>query len=76
MKVNLLSVAQKLNDQVQMGEGEFRSLMKALFPDVPSYHINTVVRLTKSEGKKGRFSTITDRLGGKCERPHILLNSN
>ena len=47
-----------------MGEGEFRSLLKSLFPDVPSYHVRTVVRLVKQEGKKGRFQTITERLGG------------
>jgi len=30
-----------------MNEGDFRTLMRSLFPDIPSYHINTVVRFVK-----------------------------
>ena len=64
MKVNILSVAEKLNDEVDMLEGEFRDLLKKLFPDVPSSHINAIVRTVKMKGKKKRFDTLVERVGG------------
>ena len=50
MKVNILTIAQRLNDQVEMSEGEFRDLLKALFPDVPSYHTSAVTRIVRARG--------------------------
>lgn len=50
MKVNILKVAQRLNDQVEMSEGEFRNLLKALFPDVPSYHASAMARIVRAGG--------------------------
>ena len=47
-----------------MHEGEFRELLKKMFSEVPSYHINTIVRLVKSEGKQGRIDLISQRVGG------------
>lgn len=47
-----------------MAEGEFRELLKKMFSDVPSFHINTVVRLVKSQGKQGRIDLIAKRVGG------------
>ena len=64
VRVNVLTVAQKLNEEVEMHEGEFRDLLKKMFSDIPSYHINTIVRLVKSGGKKNRMTVINDRVGG------------
>ena len=64
MKVNILTVAQRLNDQVEMSEGEFRSLLKALFPDMPSYHTSAVARIVRAGGQKSRLREIAGRLGG------------
>jgi len=47
VRINLLSVAKKLDESIDMSEGEFRDLLKAMFKDVPSYHLATVVRLVK-----------------------------
>jgi len=47
-----------------MGEGEFRDLLKAVFPGVPSYHIATVVRIVKKAGKESRFERLTRITGG------------
>ena len=47
-----------------MAEGEFRDLLKKMFSDVPSFHINTIVRLVKSKGKTGRIDLISQRVGG------------
>jgi hypothetical protein len=47
-----------------MSESEFRDLLKNIFSDVPSYHLNTVVRLIKKGNKKGRIEIISERLGG------------
>lgn len=64
VKVNILTVAQRLNEQVEMSEGEFRDLLKGLFPEVPSYHLKAVARIVSSKGRKTRMSIISERLGG------------
>ena len=51
MKINILTMADKLNNEVEMMEAEFRSLLKSLFPDVPSSHINAIIRKVRSKGK-------------------------
>ena len=48
IRINVLTIAQRLNEEVDMHEGEFRDLLKKMFSDIPSYHINTIVRLVKS----------------------------
>ena len=62
--MNLLKVAKQLDQTVEMSEGEFRDLLKVMFADVPSYHLNTVVRLVKQGKKKKRLNVLSDRLGG------------
>ena len=64
MKINILTMAEKLNNEVEMAEGEFRDLLRTLFPDIPSSHINTIVRKVRSKGKKRRSDIVLDRLGG------------
>ena len=64
IKTNLLTVAQKLDEAVEMSEYDFRTLLKSMFPDVPNYHIQTIIRLVKSGGKKKRIEVLADRVGG------------
>ena len=63
VKVNLLQVAKKLDASIEMSEGEFRDLLKAMFSEVPSYHIATVVRLVRQTQRK-RLSVLSERLDG------------
>ena len=53
IKVNIMKVAERLNEQVEMHEGEFRDLLGSLFPEIPSYHIGTVVRLSRKGKQMG-----------------------
>jgi hypothetical protein len=59
-----VSVATKLDESIEMSEGEFRDLLKSMFSDVPSYHLNTVVRLVRQGDKKKRLDVLSKRLGG------------
>jgi hypothetical protein len=61
---DLLHMCKTLNSKVEMTEHELRSLMKDLFPDVPSYHINAVTRLAKQDGKESRLEGLLRRSGG------------
>jgi len=54
LTINIIEVAKALNSQVEMGEAEFRSLMKSVFPQVPSYHLAAVVRIVRKDGKESR----------------------
>ena len=60
-----MKVAERLNAEVEMSEGEFRDLLKSIFKSakLPSYHISTIVRRIRTEGKKGRMQVIASRVG-------------
>lgn len=66
VRVDLVKLAERLNEEIDMSEGEFRSLLQTLFAGekVPSYHLKTIVRMVRSNGKKKRTEVIADRLGG------------
>ena len=64
VKVNLLTIAEKLNQEVEMNESDFRVLLKNLFSDIPSYHINIIVRHVKQGNKKKKIQILSERLGG------------
>jgi hypothetical protein len=64
INVNLISVAEALNGQVEMSEHELRELLKKVFGTVPSYHINAVARLVKKDGKESKFEGLARRSGG------------
>lgn len=64
VNINILNIAEKLNDQVEMGEGEFRELMKTTFSEIPSYHINAIVRIVRQGKKRKRVDILADRVGG------------
>ena len=53
-----------MDESVDMSESEFRNLLKSMFTDIPSYHLNSIVRLVRLDGKKRRIDIISDRLGG------------
>lgn len=64
IRINMLDVAKKLDESIDMSEGEFRDLLKNMFSDVPSYHISTVVRLVKRGDKKSRLNELSEKVGG------------
>ena len=64
LTINIIDMAKTLNSQVDMGEAEFRELMKKLFPHVPTYHISAVVRIVKKEGNESRHERLSRLLGG------------
>ena len=59
VNVNIIKVAKTLNDTVEMGDKEFRNLLKSIFPDLPGFHIDTIVKLAKA---KERPEPMIDRL--------------
>ena len=64
VRVNIMVVAKKLDETIEMSESEFRELLKSMFAEVPSYHLNTVVRLVRQANKPKRMDVLTKRLGG------------
>jgi 16S rRNA C1402 (ribose-2'-O) methylase RsmI len=55
VKVDLISVAKKLHESVDMSEHEFRLLLQKVFENVPTYHIKAIVRTVRKGDKMGRF---------------------
>lgn len=39
LNCNVLDIAKKLDQEIDMSEGEFRDLLKKMFSEIPSYHI-------------------------------------
>ena len=64
VRINILDIARRLNEEVEMGEKDFRNLLKTLFPDVPSYHLRTIARMIRQGGRKYRTDVISERVGG------------
>lgn len=62
--VNMLRVAETLNNHIDMSEAELRELLKKVFETAPSYHINSVARLAKKGKKEGRFERLARITGG------------
>ena len=46
-KVNAIEVAKQLEGKVEMGDIEFRDLLKLIFPEMPSYHIEALVKVAR-----------------------------
>ena len=46
-KVNVVEVAKRLEQKVDMADEDLRDLLKALFPEMPSYHIDALVKIAK-----------------------------
>ena len=62
--VNMVKVAETLNQQVEMSEIELRELLKKIFDTAPSYHVNAVARQVKKGGKESRFERLSRITGG------------
>ena len=62
IKIDLLAVAQRLHDSVDMTEHEFRLLLSKVFESVPQYHIKQIVRTVKKGGKLGRFESLSHKI--------------
>jgi len=56
--VDLIQIAKKLNEKVEMSEHEFRVMMKYVFDGVPSYHMNQIVRAVKQNSKPGKMELL------------------
>lgn len=64
-KVNIVKVAKKLHEFVEMADDDFRKLLRKLFPDVPSYHIDALIKIARKKDRKERqIDRITSLLGG------------
>jgi hypothetical protein len=63
-RVNVIETAKKLNSTVEMGDDEFREMLKTLFPNLPSYHVNDIVKLVKKKERKERQIDRLTRLTG------------
>ena len=59
VKIDLISVAKKLNESVDMSEHEFRLLLTKVFENVPSYHIKSIARSVKKGNKMGEFERLS-----------------
>ena len=64
MNVNMMRVAETLNNQIDMSEAELRELLKKVFETAPSYHVNSIARLVKKGNKEGRFERLSRISGG------------
>jgi hypothetical protein len=62
--VNMMRVAETLNNQIEMSEAELRELLKKVFETAPSYHVNAIARLVKKGNKEGRFERLSRISGG------------
>lgn len=64
MTVDLLKVAQSLDQQVDMTESELRDMLKKIFTTVPTYHIKAVARMVKKGSREGRIEVLAKKVGG------------
>ena len=62
VKIDLIQVAKKLNESVDMSEHEFRLLLTKVFENVPSYHIKSIVRSVRKGDKMGKFEYLSHRI--------------
>ena len=48
-----------------MGDDDFRSLLKSIFPDMPSYHIDALVKISKKKERgEGSIDRLSKLVGG------------
>lgn len=61
---NVLQLATALDAAVDMGEAEFRDLLRKLLPNLPSYHISQVTRIVRKGKSVGKMERIAKLTGG------------
>ena len=50
---------------MEMADDDFRTLLKRVFPDLPSYHIDALAKIAKKkERKPSSFDRLTKMMGG------------
>lgn len=64
MTVNMMRVAETLNNQIEMSEADLRELLKKVFETAPSYHVNAIARLVKKGKNEGRLERLSRLSGG------------
>ena len=57
--INVIDTAKTLHSSVDMSDQEFRTLLKSIFPDMPGFHIDALVKLVK---QKERPEKLVDRM--------------
>lgn len=64
-KVNVVDIAKRLESKVEMADDDLRDLLKALFPEMPSYHIDALVAIAKQKDRKpNTINRLSKMLGG------------
>ena len=64
VNVNVIKVAKSLNNTVEMSDKEFRAVLRNIFPDMPGFHIDAVVKLAKESERPERSIDRLSRLVG------------
>ena len=61
----MIEIAKSLESQVEMGDDDFRNLLKSIFKDMPSYHIDALVRIAKKDQRgEGSIDRLSKLVGG------------
>ena len=64
-KVNAIEIAKQLEAKVEMADEDFRDLLKAILPEMPSYHIDALVKIAKQpKRKQNTVDRISKVIGG------------
>ena len=51
-KVNAIEIAKQLEGKVEMADEDFRDLLKSIFTEMPSYHIDALVKIAKKDQRR------------------------
>ena len=61
----MVDIAKSLESKVEMADDDLRDLLKALFPKMPSYHIDALVAIAKQPKRKpNNIDRLSKMLGG------------
>lgn len=64
-KVNVIEIAKQLESAVEMADDDFRDLLKSIFPEMPSYHIDGLIKIAKKgQRKQNNVDRISKLVGG------------
>lgn len=64
-KVNAIEIAKKLDNTIEMSDDDFRDLLKGIFPEMPSYHIDALIKITKKPQRKpNKIERLSKLVGG------------
>lgn len=64
-KVNAIELAKSLESKIEMADEDFRDVLKSVFPEMPSYHIDALVAIAKKgERKPNTMDRVSKMVGG------------